>query len=280
MTSCADGSRSARENVSPSSASSELAPHEDRLCTKLRVHAEAAASFHGSPDLDRLLLPLGRDRLERLEADRAVGRAHRRGVDDYSAHWRRSLETGCGIDDVARHDPLATLRTSAESNNGLARRHGRSNGDVEALASESLDRLEDAKRSPDRTLCVVLVRGGCSEDGHDGISDELLDRAAEALDVCLDALVVRPERGAYVLRVGAVGTVREADEIDEQHRDDLAFLSCGNLCRQRLTAGQAEARSFWVLLAAVRTDDHAPEAAARPRPRRAGAAARCARERR
>ena len=186
-----------------------------------------------------------------------LGRAHGRAIDDHPAHWRRSLETGCGIDDVARHDPLATLRTSAESNDGLARRHGRSNGDVEALASESVDGLEDAKRSPDRTLCVVLVRGGCSEDGHDGISDELLDRAAEALDVCLDALVVRPEGRADVLRVGAVGTVREADEIDEQHRDDLPFLSCGNLRRQRLTAGQAEACSFRVLLAAVRTDDHA-----------------------
>ena len=101
------------------------------------------------------------------------------------------------------------------------------------------------------------MRGGCSEDGHDGISDELLDRAAEALDVCLDALVVRPEGRADVLRVGAVGTIREADEIDEEHRDDLPFLSCGNLRLQRLTAGQAEPCSFRVLLAAVRTDDHA-----------------------
>ena len=57
------------------------------------------------------------------------------------------------------------------------------------------------------------------------------------------------EGRADVLRVSTVGAVREADEIDEQHRDDLPFLSCRNVRRQRLTAVQAEPCSLRVLLA-------------------------------
>ena len=68
------------------------------------------------------------------------------------------LQAGCRVDDVARDDPLATLRTRAERDDCLARRHGRANGELETLASQLLDGLEDAKRGPDRTLGVVLVR--------------------------------------------------------------------------------------------------------------------------
>ena len=37
--------------------------------------------------------------------------------------------------------------------------------------------------------------------------------------------VVRAQRGTDVFGVGLVGARREADEVDEEHGDDLAFLA-------------------------------------------------------
>ena len=67
--------------------------------------------------------------------------------------------------------------------------------------------------------------------------------------------VVRAERGPDVLGVGPVGAGREADEVDEEHGDDLALLA-GRRCLERRAAGEAEARALRVLLAAVGADDH------------------------
>ena len=99
------------------------------------------------------------------------------------------------------------------------------------------------------------MRDRRAEDRHHGVADELLDRAAEALDLAGDALVVRAERGANVFRVGPVGAGREAHEVDEEHGDDLALLAARR-CLERGAAGEAEARALRVLLAAVRADDH------------------------
>jgi hypothetical protein len=45
-----------------------------------------------------------------------------------------------------------------------------------------LDRVADASAAARRAR-VVLVRDGRAEDGHDRVADELLHRAAEALDL-------------------------------------------------------------------------------------------------
>ncbi len=68
-----------------------------------------------------------------------------------------------------------------------------------------------------------------------------------------------PERGADVLGVGAVGAIREADEIDEEDGDDLALLTPGRGLDQRGAAGETEARALGVLLATRGTDLHAPD---------------------
>jgi hypothetical protein len=46
-----------------------------------------------------------------------------------------------------------------------------------------LDRLQNPKPDSDGTLSVVLVCDRRSEDGHHRVTDELLDRAAVALDL-------------------------------------------------------------------------------------------------
>jgi hypothetical protein len=80
------------------------------------------------------------------------------------------------------------------------------------------------------------VRHGSAEDRHYCVSDELLDRSAESLDVGLHALVVWAQRRANVLGVSAVRATRKAHEIDEEHRHDLALLPHRNRNRERLPA--------------------------------------------
>jgi hypothetical protein len=117
------------------------------------------------------------------------------------------------------------------------------------LLVQLLDRVEDAKPGAHRALGVVLVRDRGAEDGHDRVADELLHRAAVPLDLLLHALVVRPKRRAHVLRVSAIGAVREAHEVDEEDRDDLALLSGPRRLGERGPAGETEARAIRVLLA-------------------------------
>ena len=120
---------------------------------------------------------------------------------------------------------------------------------------ELVDRVEDPQPRAHGALGIVLVGHGRAEDGHYGVADELLHRAAVPLDLAGDAFVVGAERGAHVLGVRLVGAGREADEVDEEHGDDLALLA-GRRRLERRAAGEAEARALRVLLAAVRADDH------------------------
>ena len=145
-----------------------------------------------APDRDRLRLPLRLDGLQRLEGDRRSGRAHRRLVDDAPADRCRRLQPRGGVHDVARDDSLAALGTRTERDDGLTRRHRRADGELEPFALQFLDRLQDPEGGAHGPLGVVLVRDRRAEDGHHGVADELLDRPAEALDVGLHALVVRP----------------------------------------------------------------------------------------
>ena len=92
-----------------------------------------------------------------------------------------------------------------------------------------LDGVADGERGADRALGVVLVRRGGAEDRHDGITDELLHRAAEALDLGAQARVVGGEHRPHVLRIELLGAACEADEVGEEDRDDLALLAGGRL---------------------------------------------------
>ena len=54
-----------------------------------------------------------------------------------------------------------------------------------------------------------------AEDRHHGVTDELLDGAAEPFDLLFHARVVWAEPCANVFRVGLLRRCREADEVDE-----------------------------------------------------------------
>src|SRR5262245_24031041 len=77
----------------------------------------------------------------------------------------------------------------------------------------------------DGALGVVLVHHGGAEERYDGVADELLHRAAVPLELGAEALVVRREHGADVLRVDTVGPRGRADDVGVEDGQDLSLLA-------------------------------------------------------
>ena len=82
------------------------------------------------------------------------------------------------------------------------------------------------ERRADGPLGVVLLRDRCAPHRHDGVADELLDRAAVALDHGARRVEVAREELAHVLGVPALRECgREADEVGEEDGDEPALGS-------------------------------------------------------
>ena len=217
---------------------------------------DTATGVRRAPDRNRLGFPLGGHGLERLERDHALGRASRPLVDDDRSDGRGGLEARSRVDDVACDDSFPAFGARSQRDDGLARRDGGAHRDLEPLFPQLLDRVEDSERRADGALCVVLVRDGRAEDRHHRVSDELLHRSAEALDVDLHPLVVGPQGRANVLGVGAIRAVREADKVDEEHRDHFALLARRCLDHERFPACETEPSALGILLTTRGTDEH------------------------
>jgi hypothetical protein len=242
-------------------------PSDERAALRpLDVDAEAAARLQRTPESDRFRLSLDPHGLELVVLDRVARRAVRDLSDDERACGRRLLQARGSVHDIACDHSLSPLGACAQCDNGLAGRHGRSD-----LELEIADRLEDPQRRPNCPLGVVLVRDRCAEDGHDGVSDELLHRAAVALDLPLEQLVVRPEPGADVLGVGLIRRGRVADQVTEEHGNQLPLLGRNGGDLEGSAAREAEARDVRVLLTAARAGEghqrrYLQEAGSRRRP--------------
>ena len=120
--------------------------------------------------------------------DRVAGRAPRRLADEDAVDRCVRLEPRRRVDDVAGDHALALLRPRAERDERLP--------GVDADAELELgllveDPVADRERGAHRALGVVLVRDRRAEHGHHRVADELLDRAAEALELVAQPRVVR-----------------------------------------------------------------------------------------
>src|SRR5207253_453863 len=80
------------------------------------------------------------------------------------------------------------------------------------------DGMLDRERRSDRALGVILVRHRCTEDRHDGISDELLDGATVAFEHGPQLYVVRIEHAAHGFGIELFSLGGETDEIGKQDR--------------------------------------------------------------
>ena len=86
--------------------------------------------------------------------------------------------------------------------------------------AEARDGIDQFERGANRPFGVVLLRDRRSPDGHHRVADELLDRAAVALDHVARQVEVAGQRLADVLRVTLLGKRREADQVGEQDADE------------------------------------------------------------
>jgi hypothetical protein len=117
--------------------------------------------------------------------------------------------------------------------------------------------VADRERRADRALGIVLVRGRSAEERDHGVADELLDGAAEALELAAQVRVVGSEEPAHVLGIELLGAGGEADEIGEEHRHDLALLAHRRgRSLQRRAARVAEPGGARILSRAAWADDH------------------------
>ena len=110
---------------------------------------------------------------------------------------------------------------------GRAQGHGRlagqdpgSGGNRRSEGTDGIDQLEGRSHG---AFGVILVRRWCTPDGHDRVTDELLDRAAVAADHLLGELEVAGQELAGVLGILALGQGREADQVGEQDRHEPAL---------------------------------------------------------
>ena len=145
------------------------------------------------------------------------------------------------VDNVARGHALAGVRARVERDQRLARR------DPDAELEAFVDcEVADRERCAHRPLGIVLVCGRRAEERHDGVADELLDRPAVALELVPDACVVRAKDRLDVLGVERLRPRGEADEVAEDHGDDLALAaSCALRHGWESTTWTASSLTSW-----------------------------------
>ena len=218
------------------------------LSAPLRDHAE------GKPRRNRRRLALEGVVADRLEHDGPFRRPHGGFADEHGARLGHALQAGRGVDEVAGHHPLVCC----------AQRYGRLSGQDPGaspkIGMQAADRVDELERGPDGALRVVLVRDRRAPDGHDGVADELLDRAAVEVDDLGRGVEVAGEELADRLRIAVLRQRREADQVGEEDRDqaslggrDAAGGFRGRVGTEDVAARPAESRVRPVRLAARRT---------------------------
>ena len=117
----------------------------------------------------------------------------------------------------------------------------------------------------ERSVRVVAVGHRQAEHGHDRVADELLHRAARALDLGPHTAQVGVDHLLQTLSVEALSEGRRADQVGEQDRYDLPLLE-RDLRLDRLSAFRAEASAIVERRAAAGTAGRelGPAAAAEP----------------
>ena len=169
----------------------QLAPPADDPRARQRPQARLGGRANGDPGADRLLLPLRNDRRGRLVFDHVLRRTVGRVAHDDPVQRCGRLEARRRVHHVACDHRLAERGPCSERDDRLAGVDG--NPDLQIAARELTGAVTDDQRCAHRALCVVAVSQRSAEDTHHGIADELLDDAAERLDLAPNALVVRRE---------------------------------------------------------------------------------------
>jgi hypothetical protein len=101
------------------------------------------------------------------------------------------LEPRRGVDDVTGRHPLPLVGACSQRNQCLAGIDGDAQLEVGLLFEHP---VANRQRRPNGPLGVVLMRHGGPEECHDRVTDELLDRPSEVLQLRAQPRVVRREQ--------------------------------------------------------------------------------------
>ena len=218
--SCVDCSRRTRSNVDSSRSRSRSRPTSARRGAA-HVDADARLRLGDLPHRHRLGLAFRLDGRVVAVVDHVPRRAERRFADEDAVRRRRALQARRGVHDIACDHPFSELWTRIDADERVPRVHRHAHLELAVLG----DPVANCQRRANRALGVVFVRDRRAEHRHHGVADELLHRAAAVLELCAQPLVVRAQDRLDVLRVERFRARREADEIGEQHRHNLALAA-------------------------------------------------------
>ena len=199
-----------------------LAPDEPRPVA-LRSVARRRDRRLGPPRRHELLASLDVDRLERLVADRAARRRERGRADDHLAGLGGALQPVGRVHDVAHRRVVAAGPERAHQH--LARVDPDPHADVDAqLGRGQRERLLHPQGGAHGALSVVLVRGGRTEQRHDGVADDLVDAAAEGVDLGHEPPEAVVDQVLHLLRIPRLGQRGVPDQVREEDRDDPTLI--------------------------------------------------------
>ena len=221
--------------------------------------ADTTEGLDRLPHLDRLGLALRGDGIVWPIDDHPLGRAMGRSPDEDPVDRRGRLDPRGGVHHVTRDHRLPCRGRRVDGDQRLAGRDADPHVEIERIVSlvQLRDGVAHSERCADGAFGIVLVRRRRAVDGDHGVADELLDRAAVALQVAPERLVVAAQERADVLGIELLRARRRPDEIDEDRGDDLPLLRRSRPGGQHRSAGVAEPCIVRVLAAAVRAGDHA-----------------------
>ena len=150
------------------------------------------------------------------------------------------MQAGGGVDDVAHRRVVGTGQRADEH---LARVDPDAHLDRRVgtdVVDEASERRLHAQRRPHGPFGVVLVGDRRTEQGDDGVAEQLVDAPAELLDVGDEPLETGLDEPLDTLRIEMLGERRVADEVGEQHRDDTALFEGERGRLHRVAARGAE----------------------------------------
>ena len=205
---------------------------------------------------DRLLLPLQRQPLDRLGGHGFTDEAIRQVAEQHLPRTGRLLQPGRDVDGIAADERLRCARVASDHLSGVdadAKPDPRAEPAVELIV-QGLQPPEHLGGGADGAQRVVLVGDRHAEDGHDGVSDELLHRAGVVLDRHPHLVEVAKHHLAHGLRLEPLAKSGGTGHVAEKDRDRLASLRCG--FRKGAPTPAAEEKARRVLGAAARTRPH------------------------
>ena len=187
-------------------------------CVRVLDEAQQLERLHG------LTLALELYRPQRLELACVAHQSLRGWTDDDCSRLGELLEPGRNVHGVAHGRGLHILGGGehlACVNSDADREVDTALLQLRIQTGETLTQLQRSAHGPER---VILATKRDAEDGHDGVADETIDRAAVTLDGFACCGVISVHDPAKRLWVELLPECRRSDHVTEQHGHSLSLL--------------------------------------------------------